>query len=175
MDAEKCLLGRRSIRRFKPYEIDNETIEKLIHFASYAPSWANSQCVRYIAVKDEAMKDKLAEIRGGGNAEVMRQSSVVFVLCALPGKSGMLGKTPTVKGEGWKYFDCGGSAQTLCLDAYAMGLGSLQMGAFDYARVAEALSLPEELEVVEMIAVGMPDIAPDAPQRLPVSELVKII
>ncbi len=58
MNAEECIRGRRSIRKFKEQSIDHALLEKVVENASYAPSWKHTQTVRYIAVEGE-LKDRI--------------------------------------------------------------------------------------------------------------------
>ena len=53
MTAKECILGRRSIRKYKADAVDHETLKQVIETASYAPSWKHTQIVRYIAVEGE--------------------------------------------------------------------------------------------------------------------------
>ena len=59
MTAKDCILGRRSIRRFKPDAIHHNVLEEIVETASYAPSWKHTQITRYIAVEG-ALKDQIA-------------------------------------------------------------------------------------------------------------------
>ena len=52
---------RRSIRQFKPDPIPDETIEKIIEAARWAPSGANSQPWDFIVLKDEGIRKKIAQ------------------------------------------------------------------------------------------------------------------
>lgn len=45
MTAKDCILGRRSIRRFKPDPVSHELLEQIVETASYAPSWKYQSCV----------------------------------------------------------------------------------------------------------------------------------
>jgi nitroreductase len=50
--------------------------------------------------------------------------------------------------------EAGHAAQNVELEAEAMGLGSVAVGAFDDAAVGVLLSLPDYLEPVYMVSVG---------------------
>ena len=173
MDAVDCILTRRSIRRYQTEPLPEGLLERIIELASWAPSWANSQCVRYFAVSGQ-LKDSLVELLGAGNkATAVSQAPVVLAVCVIHGLSGTLRDKPdNAKGEAWTYFDCGGAVQTLCLAAHALGYGTLQIGAFDYTAVSDLLDIPVNLELMELVTVGKSDIAPAPPARRPVSELL---
>ncbi len=52
---------RRSIRKFEDRDIPTEEVERLIKAAVTAPSGCNSQCWRFVAVKDKAVIEKIAK------------------------------------------------------------------------------------------------------------------
>ena len=175
MDAIVNIQTRRSIRKFLPDAVPQADIEAIVTLASLAPSWGNTQCVRYVAIAGGEQKEKLvAAMNREGNKNSVAMAPVTFVLCAVLGKAGRLGGGANPKGEAWTYFDCGGAAQTLCLAAHALGYGSVQIGAFDYDAVAQVINLPQGMEVVELISVGKPDVRPNQPPRLPLEELLQM-
>ncbi len=54
------------------------------------------------------------------------------------------------------HLEAGHAAQNLLLQATALGLGAVPVGAFDDEQVHKALALPPQEQVVYMIAVGNP-------------------
>ena len=72
-------------------------------------------------------------------------------------------------------YDCGINAANLCDAAYEAGLGSVILGIFDDAKVAEIIGLSEDKEVVALIPMGYPDEEPVAPKRKSVDELVTFL
>ena len=173
MDAIECIKGRRSIRKFKGNALEDGLLESIISLAAMSPSWGNSQCARYVAVSGDQKAEMAKLMPEGNNKTVVEQAPIIIALCAVHGKAGVLrGRGTYERAEGWTFFDCGGAAQTLCLAAYEKGVGSLQMGVFDFRAIGELLKLPEGVELVELIALGYPDIEPQAPVRLELSELL---
>ena len=59
MDLVKGIKERRSIRKFQDKPIDRKLIEEIVETARFAPSWKNTQIVRYLVVDD---KEKIAAI-----------------------------------------------------------------------------------------------------------------
>ena len=72
-------------------------------------------------------------------------------------------------------YDAGIATQTFCLAAHDKGVGSVILGIFDEAKVAEAINLDEKQKVAALVAVGYADEQPDAPKRKTVEELVKFV
>lgn len=62
--------SRRSCRRFKPDPIPEGDVEKIIEAARWAMSGANGQPWEFIVIKDQATKDKIAEMFRGNRERV---------------------------------------------------------------------------------------------------------
>lgn len=175
MTAKDCIIGRRSVRRFTSQPVSHELLEQLIETASFAPSWKNSQCVRYIAVEGD-MKDRLAECTTiwPNNGTIIKGAPMAIVLTAVTGRSGFErdGSFSTGKGDGWQMFDAGIASEAFCLAAYEQGLGSVIMGLYDEEKMVRLLDIPAEQELIAVIAIGYPDQNPEAPKRKSVSDLL---
>lgn len=50
MNVIESIKSRRRIRKYKPDYIDYSIINSIVSFASYSPSWKNTQITRYITV-----------------------------------------------------------------------------------------------------------------------------
>ena len=175
MEAKECILTRRSIRKFTDQPVNRETIEELIGMAEFGPTWKNVQANRFIAVMDPDMKAKLAECTvHGNNTKIMNAAPVVIVMTLVAKRSGYErdGSFSTTKETHWESFDAGIVAQTLCLSAHTMGLGTVIMGIYDEAQVKEVVGVPEGESVAALIALGYPDEEPVAPKR---KELEKVL
>ena len=176
MTAKDCILGRRSIRRFKAEPVSHELLAGIVETASYAPSWKNTQIARYIAVEGE-LKEKIA--REGtsiwpGNGTIISSAPVLIAVTIVKNRSGYErdGSFSTPRGDGWQMFDAGVASQTFCLAAHEQGLGSVILGLFDQAVIEKLLDLPEDRELVALIPVGYPDETPAAPKRRTVDEIL---
>ena len=58
------------------------------------------------------------------------------------------------RGIRYVYMEAGHAAQNVHLQAEALGLGSVAVGAFDDASVSKVLALPNQLEPLYMVVVG---------------------
>ncbi|MEE9371331.1 MAG: SagB/ThcOx family dehydrogenase, partial [Sedimentisphaerales bacterium] len=58
------------------------------------------------------------------------------------------------RGMRYVYMEAGHAAQNVHLQAEALGLGSVAVGAFDDTSVSKVLSLPDKLEPIYMVVVG---------------------
>ncbi len=123
MEVIDLVKSRRSIRQYRPEPVADSTVELVLEAARWAPSWANTQCWRFVVVRDAAVKEKLADTligisgkagqslqimpdgetvapkkgvseRPNRAAEAMRQAPLAIVACAELGKSGYYRRDP---------------------------------------------------------------------------------
>lgn len=179
MKGLDLLTGRRSVRKFTDAPVTKELIEEIIDVTKYAPSWKNTQSVRYVAVTDKELKDKIASdcvMDFEFNRNIINAAPCLMVLTTVNKRSGYErdGSFSTSKGEHWQSFDAGVAAQTFCLAAYEKGLGTVILGVYDGEKVAEVLEIPEEKSVSALIPIGYPAEEPKAPKRKDVEELLSI-
>ncbi len=183
MELFEAIKNRRSIRRYKPDPVDDATVEKILEAGRWAPSWANTQCWRFIVVRDPAVRDALVESlmkiklpdRELENpaASAFRTAPVAIVVAAKTGTAGAKpgGGFATDKGD-WFMYDAALATQNMVLAAYALGLGTVIIGAFDAKQAEAALNMPEGYRAVVMFPLGVPDQEGKAPPRKELSELV---
>ena len=176
MQTIDCIKSRRSIRKFTEEPVDRAILEKIVDAASFAPSWKNTQIVRYIAIEDKALKDRIAKECTTGftyNANAMESAPVLIAVTVIKGRSGYErdGSFTTNRNDTWQMFDAGIASQTFCLAAHEYGLGTVIMGIFDDS-LSEVLEIPEDRELVNLICIGHPAEAPEAPKRKTVEDLL---
>jgi nitroreductase len=184
MDVFEAIRNRRSIRNQKSDQFDEEKLQKILEAGRWAPSWGNSQCWRFIVVRDTEIKYKLSEtmlnIRRRDDSGLsptalsVREAPVVIVICAQLNKSGCRadGSNITDKGGNWYMFDTALATQNMCLAAHALGLGTVIIGGFDAVKANEILEVPEGFCVVTMTPVGFAAQEGRTPSRKELSEIV---
>ena len=180
MELREAILSRRSIRRFTDQPIERETIERIVAAAAYAPSWKNTQITRYTVVTDKALLERIAEecvLGFAGNTAILKNCAALAVQSVIKGRSGYErdGSFTTAKGDRWESFDAGISAQTFCLAAHELGVGTCILGIFDDEKLGEAVGIPEGQTVTALIPMGYAAETPKAPRRKDVSELVRFL
>lgn len=176
MNVTECLKTRRSIRRYKADPVDHSVIDSIVSLASYSPSWKNTQITRYIAIEDSSLLAEIADkYTPDYNSDIIRQAPMLIAVTFRKGRCGYErdGSFTTRKGDRWQMFDAGIACQSFCLAAWDHGLGTVIMGVFDEEGISGLLDIPEEQELAALIAIGSPDIAPDAPKRKTVGELLQ--
>ena len=176
MTAKECIMGRRSIRQFTNQAIGHDLLSEIVETASYSPSWKHTQIVRYIAIEGE-VKERIANEctdMWPNNGKIMNSAPVVMAITVIKNRCGYErdGSFTTPRKDTWQMYDAGVASQTFCLSAYDKGIGSVILGIFDFAKVAELLEVPEDRDVIALIPIGYPDEAPVAPRRKTVEDLL---
>ena len=90
MTAKDCILGRRSIRKFKADPVSHELLAEIVETASYAPSWKHTQITRYIAVEG-ALKDRIARectTLYPPNGDIIAAAPVLMAVTIIKNRSG---------------------------------------------------------------------------------------
>ncbi len=174
MDLMDAIRGRRSIRKYKPDPVPEETLLTVMEAVRWAPSWANTQCWEVIVVKDSKVKSELSTALRETNPALssMTEAPLILILCGKKEISGYSkGQPRTVKGD-WLMFDVGLAMQNLCLAAYSLGLGTVIIGSFNHKKVEEIMGVPQDVEVVAMTPLGYPAAGAGSPKRKEISEFV---
>ena len=159
------LKSRRSIRRYRPDPVPDEMVEQLLEAGRWAPSASNRQPWTFIVVRDEAIRQQVAEhaafyfIRWAHVAE----APLLIILCGDAGK---------LIYRQFLHEDIGLAGSQIMLQAKALGLGTCWLGGIDRKAIAATLKLPERLEVVGLLTVGFPAEDPPPTSRKPLSEIV---
>ncbi|MBN1772761.1 MAG: nitroreductase family protein [Deltaproteobacteria bacterium] len=175
MDVFEAMRERRSVRRYADRPVEDTTLERVLEAARQAPSWANTQCWRFVVVRDPQTKQRIAEATPEGNPgrKALAQAPVVICACAQTGVSGFFnGKASTALGD-WFLFDLGLAMSQLTLAAHALGLGTVHVGLIDTVKVGELLGLPADVKFVEAVPLGYPEKPSKPTPRKSPAELVK--
>ena len=180
----ETILARRSVRSFKPKQVNKATIGSLLEAAVRAPTAIHQEPWAFVIIQDKPMLKNLsdlakpiflAEMHQHHRSEhsdhkldifdtpdfnIFYDASTLIVIC---------GKTAS------PFFtaDCWLAAENLMLAACAMDLGSCVIGsalpAFNVATVRAKLRIPDEYSVVAPIVLGYPsNEAPPSLRKSPV-------
>jgi nitroreductase len=151
--------GRRSVRAYKPEELNNAQIEAMIESIRWAPSAGNYQCREFFFVREAVMRQQLAEATF--DQDFVAQAPLVIVCCTDRNIEQHYGDGS----EEISVQDVSASIQNLLLVIHGLGLGACWIGAFSQEKVRELLDLPPNLRPLALISVGQPDEAPEPPDR----------
>jgi nitroreductase len=203
MELRDVMTSAGSCRYFRPDPVDEETLYALFDVARFAPSGGNRQPVRFVVVRDPAIRARLAELYLGpweryyeaSRAGTVRQGSGMRAVEEADHFARHLHEIPVLvmvavrwsevlitDGELDRPSFVGGASvwpvvQNLLLAAREQGLGATLttlLAQFE-PEIRPLLGLPDDLAVVGTVALGWP--ARPLPTRLrrrPVEELVSL-
>ena len=179
MEFLELIEKRRSMRAYAPTEpISKETIEKLIYAAQQAPSWKNSQTGRYyVAMSCEAVEKIRNKCLPGFNRERTENVCAYIVTAFKKNVSGFSPDGTPVDGVGnsWGAYDLGLQNQNLILRAKELGYDTLIMGLKDDAVLSGIFNIPDDEQIMSVIAVGKGANSPEKPNRRSFEDVVKVI
>ena len=188
--------NRRSIRKYKPDEIERRLIEEIIYSASLAPSAKNRQPWKFIVYQGKE-KDKLVDVmRHGINSEktthelmpewafaIPDAENTVRVMEEAPCLIAVLNtnqKTPFDSIEDEKRIveicdslSIGAAIENMILTATSYGLGTLWIAntCFAYNELIDFIETDSQLTGI--VAIGFANEAPAKRPRKPVADIVE--
>lgn len=169
-DVMDAIKERKSIRRFKPDQVPEVTIGRLLEAARLAPSAGNLQPWLFVVVLNENLRRKLAKTAG---QPFVAEAPVCIVVCAEPERSasryGRRGR------ELYCIQDTAAAIENILLAATGYGLGACWVGAFDEEEAARVLDLERNFRPVALLPIGYPQEEKKAVPRRPLDEVVRII
>jgi len=165
MDLFEAIEKRRSIRSYKPTPIPNEHLKKILEAARLAPSGKNLQPWRFIIVRDPERKRMLAE--AAMNQMFIAEADVVTVALSDPtiySSTGTRRRIPYLQ-------DPMIAIEHMVLAATALGYGTCWIGAFNEDKVKQIVNAPEELAVIALLPIGVPNESPPPRPRKSFEEI----
>ena len=148
------------MRKFQEGSISEEQLKVLMKAAQLAPSASNRQPYKFIIVKDNELKKSLQ--RKASMQRFVGKAAVIFVGIG------------DLEHEKWYKVDIAIAIQQIFLQAVELGLGACWIGAFEEEKVKEVLKIPQNMQVVAFLPVGIPDQDPPARPRKSLDELFSI-
>ena len=179
VSLEEALSQRRSARRFAPGPLSERQLSQLLWAAQgttssegyrTAPSAGALYPLEIYVVlptgfyhyrPDRHRLDRVsaedlrpALCRAALEQEAIREAETVFVMTAVYERTVL--KYGTERSPRYVHLEAGHAAQNLLLEAVALGLGAVPIGAFHDAEVQRVLSLPRNQQPLYLIPVGRP-------------------
>ncbi len=149
MNFFNLIKKRTSVRSFTERPVQKEEVEKLLRAANSAPSAGNLQAYEILVIKEDPLKESLAEDAHG--QKFIEQSPVIFAFLQDAARS--MEKYGD-RGEFYSIQDGTIAASYLQLAAVELGLGSCWVGAFNQEKVKEDLGTDKK--PLALITVGYP-------------------
>lgn len=150
MEFYDVIKKRRSVRKYRKDKIPEDVLKRILEAGRIAPSAKNIQPWKFIVIKDEEIKKKVAE--ACKKQLWMADADVIVCGCAIEeiayGKMGGYMSSYPV--------DLAIAMDHIILAATNEGLGTCWIGAFDEKEVKKVLNIPEDIRVVALTPIGYP-------------------
>ena len=173
MEFQELITARRSIRKYDG-AVPHDDLEAILRAAQQAPSWKNQQTSRCYAVETpETLEDLRLTALPSFNRNSSANAALVVTTFAKDTVGFMDGKPANEIGNSWGAYDLGLHDAYLVLAARNMGYDTLIMGIRDAKVIREKLGVPENEEIMSVIAVGRAAEAPGPRPRKELDEVVK--
>jgi len=158
----ETMAAHRTVRRFAPRPLDDETVRRAVGAAQQAATSSNVQAYACLRVTDESERARLAELTGG--QPQVAAAGAFFVLCADQRRhrlvAGLRGRPyePNLETFLVAVVDASLFAQNLALAFESMGLGICYVGGLRnrLAEVDELLELPADVLPLFGLCAGEP-------------------
>ncbi len=143
---------RRSIRKFTDTPVEQEKVDIIIEAALRSPSSMGRDPWEFIVVDDKELLEKLSKAKSHGST-FLKGASLGMVVCADKNKSDVWIEDASI------------ASAHIYLAAESLGLGAcwIQVRKRNYSdditagqHVASLINLPEDMEVLSIMAIGYP-------------------
>lgn len=154
---------RRTVRKFTGQPVDEAAVESVLEAGRWAPSGMNNQPWRFVVVRGEEAKQRVAEQTKYGRM-VMSADVLIPVFV----------HKPSMYNQTKDHQAIGACLQNMLLMAHGLGLGAVWLGEIlkNAEAVRAALGVGEDLELMAVVLLGHPAVDPPAPGRAELDELV---
>lgn len=166
-DTDPIFPNRWSPRALSQEMISDKDLMSLFEAARWAPSAFNSQPWRFLYARRgseewELFFDTLADF----NKMWTKDASYLLLVISRKNFEYNNKQNPT------HVFDTGAAWENLALQASIMGLVAHGMSGFDYDKARENLEVPDDYEIIAMVAVGKRGKKEDLPEMLRDKEVI---
>lgn len=153
MDVHEAIKAWKPCLAFQLRPLQEDALQRVLNAARFASSADGQQPWRFIVVRDEESKRKLAQAVSKGH--FLTKAPVVLVALGVEEASAAL-----LGGYMLAYpLDVAASIQNLLIAATAEGFGSCWCTEFREDKLRELFKVPEGVRVVGILPLGYPDAA----------------
>lgn len=175
-DVHQLLRSHRSIRAYTDEPVADETVAAIVQCGLAAATSSNVQATTVIRVRNQATRERIAEVAGGQSHIV--SCGAFLIWCADLHRAGAAAalRGATMNGGQTEQFviatvDVALAAQNAVVAAESLGYGICYIGAIrnDPAVVCDLLGLPAQVYPVFGLCIGRPAADPEIKPRLPLA------
>ena len=163
MTILEAIKKRYSCRAYLDKPVEAEKLQQILEAARLAPSAKNLQDWRFVVVTEKEKKKRLSE--AANNQSFIAGAGAVIVACSM---SDYVMRCGQPVGP----IDVAIALEHMCLEATELGLASCWIGSFYPEKVRAVVNVPENVTIIELLAVGYPADSQKQPSRVPMEKIV---
>jgi nitroreductase len=163
MELLEGIYRRRSQRHFTGEPVARDQLLEIVRAGTWAPSGLNNQPWRFVIVTDGSVRDRMAELTK--YSRIVREAPACLAVFI---------DREAMYHEVKDHQAMGACLQNMLLAAHALGLGAVWLGEIlkSAVEVRDLLELPENLDLMAVVAVGHPSEWKETSHRKEVEEVL---
>ncbi len=159
----EAIRRRYSCRAYADKPIEQEKLTQIFEAARLAPSAKNLQDWRFVVVSDKEKKQQVAN--STNHPEVFGKAGVMIAACS---NSDYVMRCGQAVGP----IDVAIALGHICLQATELGLATCWIGSFEPNEVRKVLEIPQDIAIIELMALGYPADEAKEPSREAIEKIV---
>lgn len=163
MDVAEAIRRRYSCRSYEDRPVEREGLEAVLEAARQAPSAKNLQDWRFVVVTDRERKKALAA--AANNQSFLEQAGAIVVACTVSDHVMRCGQAIGP-------IDVAIALEHMCLQATELGLATCWIGSFYPDKVRPIVGIPDDVTIIELLAIGHPANGPKEHRREAMDRIV---
>ena len=167
MDVREAVYNRRSIRKFRDIPVPWDLVGRVADAGRIAPTAGNVQPCRFIVVRDEGKRKKIAS--AAAQQYWIEQAPVCIVIIA---DEEACRRFYQERGQRYAMQDAAMAAMQMQLTAHALGLGTTFVSAYDEEIIKDTLTIPDTVSVQGILPLGYPAEEPESQPRYQIENVV---
>jgi len=163
MDLLEGIYTRRSVRQYTDRPVEREHLVEIIKAGIWAPSGLNNQPWRFVIIREREARLKLAEF-----------TKYRTVIESAPACIAVFIDREAMYHDVKDHQAVGACIQNMLLAVHALGLGAVWLGEIlkNAENIRVFLELPQEMELMAVVAIGHPGAGRRTSQRKKIAEVL---
>jgi len=162
MEVLEVIRKRYSCREYQDKKIEKKKLDIIMEAARLAPSARNTQDWRFVVVTQRKARQQVAACTS--RPDGFGKAGAIIAACS---NSDYVMRC----GQAISPIDVAIALEHICLQATDLGLATCWIGSFDPEKVAAVLGIPDDIQIIELMAIGYPADARRQPDREPIENI----
>jgi len=163
MNVLEAIRKRYSCRSYQDKPVEQEKLDEIFEAARLAPSARNLQDWRFVVVTDKQIKCRLVE--AANNQKFLENAGAIIIACS---NSSHVMRCGQAIGP----IDIAIALEHIALQATDLGLATCWIGSFYPDKVRPIVGIPDDIAIIELMALGYPSDDGNKPKREPIEKIL---